>query len=80
VADGYRFGGWERDVSCGDVAALETEVAAYLEAHRDERDADGLALVVRNGKGRTRKVTVGSGTIAVSAPRVHNRRTDQDDE
>jgi hypothetical protein len=35
------------------VAALETEVAAYLEAHRDERDADGHALVVRNGKGRT---------------------------
>jgi len=34
------------------VAALETEVAAYLEAHRDERDAEGHALVVRNGKGR----------------------------
>jgi hypothetical protein len=45
------------------VAALETEVAAYLEAHRDERDAAGYALVVRNGKGRTRKVTVGAGTI-----------------
>src|SRR4030095_12883771 len=28
------------------VAALETEVAAYLEAHRDERDAEGHALVV----------------------------------
>ena len=60
------------------VAALETEVAAYLEAHRDERDEDGHALVVRNGKGRTRKVTVGSGTIPVSAPRVNDRRTDQD--
>jgi putative transposase len=62
------------------VAALETEVAAYLEAHHDERDADGHALVVRNGKGRTRKVTVGSGTIAVSAPRVNDRRTDRDGE
>ena len=62
------------------VAALETEVAAYLEAHRDERDAEGHALVVRNGKGRTRKVTVGSGTIPVSAPRVNDRRTDQDGE
>jgi transposase-like protein len=59
------------------MAALETEVAAYLEAHRDERDADGHALVVRNGKGRTRKVTVGSGTIPVSAPRVNDRRTEQ---
>src|SRR4030095_7928372 len=28
------------------VAALETEVAAYLEAHRDEREAEGHALVV----------------------------------
>jgi hypothetical protein len=36
------------------VAALETEVAAYLEAHGDERDDEGHALVVRNGKGRTR--------------------------
>ena len=58
------------------VAALETEVAAYLEAHAAERDADGHALVVRNGKARTRRVTVGSGTIAVSAPRVNDRRTD----
>jgi hypothetical protein len=39
------------------LAALETEVAAYLEAHAAERDADGHALVVRNGKGRTRKVS-----------------------
>jgi len=62
------------------LAALETEVAAYLEAHREERDQDGHALVVRNGKGRTRKVTVGAGTISVSAPRVNDRRTDQDGE
>ncbi len=54
------------------VAALEAEVAAYLEAHREERDDDGHALVVRNGKGRTRKVTVGAGTIPVSAPRVND--------
>ena len=45
------------------VAALEAEVAAYLEAHRDDGMADGHALVVRNGKGRTRKVAVGSRTI-----------------
>ena len=43
------------------LAALETEVAAYLEAHAAERGGGGHALVVRNGKGRTRKVTVGSG-------------------
>jgi putative transposase len=62
------------------VVALETEVAAYLETHREERDAEGHALVVRNGKGRPRKVTVGAGTIPVSAPRVNDRRTYQDGE
>jgi transposase-like protein len=60
------------------VTALETEVAAYLEVHRTARDADGHALVVRNGKARTRHVTVGSGTIAVGAPRVNDRRIDDD--
>jgi transposase-like protein len=61
-------------------AALEVEVAAYLHAHHDERDAEGHALVVRNGKGRTRKVTFGAGTIPVSAPRVNDRRIDCDGE
>jgi putative transposase len=37
-------------------------------------------LVVRNGKGRRRKITVGAGTIPVNAPRVNDRRTDQDGE
>jgi|SRR5437879_1243314 len=60
------------------LAALETEVAAYLEAHAAERDAAGHALVVRNGKGRIRSVTIGSGTIAVNAPRVNDRRVDLD--
>lgn len=62
------------------MAALETEVAAYLEAHRNEHDDEGHALVVRNGKGRTRKVTIGSETNPVSAPRVNDRRTDREGE
>jgi putative transposase len=62
------------------LAALETEVAAYLEAHARDRDADGHALVVRNGKARPRNVTVGSGTITLSAPRVNDRRVDDDGE
>jgi hypothetical protein len=33
------------------LAALEAEVAAYLEAHAAARDGDGHTLVVRNGKG-----------------------------
>jgi transposase-like protein len=60
------------------LAALEAEVAAYLEAHAVARDGDGHALVVRNGKGRTRHVTIGSGTITVNAPRMNDRRVDVD--
>lgn len=55
-------------------AALELEVEAYLAKHAEVRDERGHALVVRNGKARQRKVTVGSGTIDVEAPRVHDRR------
>ena len=62
------------------VAALETEIAAYLEARRGECDDEGHALVVRTGKGRTRKVTVGARDDPVSAPRVNGRGTDQDGE
>ena len=53
--------------------ALAAEVAAYLERHA-ERDADGHALVVRNGKARGRRVTCGAGTLTVEAPRVNDRR------
>ena len=47
------------------VKALEAEVAGYLERHADERDASGHALVVRNGRARPRRVTLGSGTIEI---------------
>lgn len=54
--------------------ALEAEVTAYVEQHQGSRDDNGHALVVRNGRARSRQVTVGSGTIEVEAPRVHDRR------
>lgn len=56
--------------------ALEAEVVRYLERHAGERDEQGRALVVRNGKARARKLTLGAGTIEVQAPRVNDRRTD----
>jgi transposase-like protein len=59
------------------VKALEAEVASYVEAHEQERDEQGLALVVRNGKARARKVTLGVGTIEVRAPRVNDQRVDE---
>ena len=58
-------------------AALEAEVSAYVAAHQEERDAQGRALVVRNGHARGRKVTIGSGTLTVQAPRVDDRRVDE---
>ena len=55
------------------VTALEAEVTAYIEAYQ-ERDENGRALVVRNGKARERSVTMGSGTVKVRAPRVNDKR------
>jgi transposase-like protein len=52
-------------------------VADYV-ARNQEQDEHGRARVVRNGKGRPRKVTLGSGTIEVRAPRVDDRRDTED--
>ncbi len=57
--------------------ALEAEAADYIARHQ-ERDEHGRAQVVRNGKARPRKVTLGSGTIEVRAPRVDDRRQGED--
>lgn len=57
-------------------AALEAEVEAYLARHAAARDERGHALVVRNGHAEPRQVTLGCGTVEVSAPRVNDRRVD----
>jgi transposase-like protein len=57
-------------------AALEAEVACYLEQHQAKLDDRGHRLVVRNGKAQARRVTLGAGTIEVRAPRVDDRRVD----
>lgn len=58
-------------------AALDAEVSDYVERCRSERDERGHALVVRNGKARPRKITLGSGTVEIAQPRVHDRRPDE---
>jgi putative transposase len=58
-------------------AALEVEVAEYVGALVDEVDEDGRRLVVRNGRARERKLTVGSGTVPIRAPRVNDKRVDR---
>ncbi len=60
-------------------AALRAEADEYVECFDEERDEDGHRLVVRNGRARGRKVTVGSGTIAIRAPRVNDKRIEETD-
>jgi len=56
-------------------AALEAEVAQYVEALRHHRDENGHALVVRNGRSHhERTVQMGAGSIKIRAPRVNDRR------
>ena len=59
-------------------AALKAEADEYVAAFTDEVDEDGKRLVVRNGHARERKVTVGSGTMAIRAPRVNDKRVDEE--
>lgn len=60
--------------------ALEAEVQNYLEAARGERDERGHALVVRNGCAKEREVLLGAGAVEIRAPRVNDRRVDEDGE
>jgi transposase-like protein len=58
-------------------AALEAEVAAYVEAHAGEVDEQGRRLVVRNGHHASRQVLTGAGAVEVLAPRVNDKRVDE---
>lgn len=58
-------------------AALEAEVAAYIDAHADQVDERGRRLVVRNGHHTPRQVLTGAGAVEVVAPRVNDKRTDE---
>ncbi len=58
-------------------AALEAEVAAYIEAHANQLDENGHRLVVRNGHHEPREVTTAAGAIPVHAPRVNDKRVEE---
>jgi transposase-like protein len=60
--------------------ALEAEVDAYIETARGERDEQGRALVVRNGHAREREVLLGAGAVEVRAPRVNDKRIEENGE
>ena len=57
-------------------AALQAEVAAYINAHAGEVDESGYRLVVRNGYHQPREVATAAGAVPVRAPRVNDRRAD----
>ena len=57
-------------------AALQAEVAAYVEQFADQVDEDGRRLVVRNGYHQPRTVVTSAGAVEVKAPRVNDKRTD----
>jgi len=59
-------------------AALQAEVAAYIDAHAGEVDENGYQLVVRNGCHREREVLTAAGAVGVRAPRVNDKRVDPD--
>jgi len=58
-------------------AALQAEVAAYVEAFADQLDDAGRRLVVRNGHHEPREVMTAAGAIPVRAPRVNDKRIDE---
>ena len=58
------------------MAALQVEMAQYVDAYQEARDAGGRRLVVRHGQAEARKVTCGAGTVEVRAPRVNDKRVD----
>ncbi len=59
------------------IEALRAEADDYVERRRGEREEHGRALVVRNGQAQPRKLTLGAGTVELKAPRLDDRRRDE---
>ena len=55
-------------------AALQAEVAAYIEQFSDQVDENGRRLVVRNGYRTEWQVVTAAGAVSVTAPRVNDKR------
>ena len=59
-------------------AALQAEVAAYIDQFAGVCDENGRRLVVRNGYHQSREVLTSAGAVGVTVPRVNDKRTDPD--
>ena len=60
--------------------AIDAEVAEWIEAHRELRDAAGHCQVVCNGRLPKRTILSGVGPIEVEQPRVLDRRLNNEAE
>jgi putative transposase len=61
-------------------AAIEAEVAEWIEKHQHSRDDRGHRQVVRNGHLPERTLVTGVGPVTVKQPRVLDRRIDDEAE
>lgn len=61
-------------------AAIEAEVAEWIEAHRHLTNCRGHRLVVRNGHLPEREITTGIGPVKIRQPRVRDRRLGEEQE
>ncbi len=58
-------------------AALEWEVQEYVQRYAGQLEEAGRRQVVRNGRAWARKITLGCGTVQVAAPRINDKRLDE---
>jgi len=58
-------------------SALQLEVDEYIQNHKNIIDEYGHRKVVKNGYGKERTLSVGSGTFKISQPRVNDKREGQ---
>jgi putative transposase len=58
--------------------AVEAEVADWIDRHADVKDENGRRQVVRNGYLPERTITTGLGDVKIQQPRVHDRRSEDE--
>ena len=56
------------------LTALQAEVDEYIQRHQSERDENGHALVVGNGRSQERTLQSGVGQLKLKTPRVNDKR------
>lgn len=60
-------------------AALQPEVADYIDRFSGDVDENGHLLVIHNGYHQERDMVTSSGAISVTAPRVNDKRVNGND-